>query len=560
MKIAKTLHLLIQLKNIILTVLLSTPAAVLSAQPAHRIPPAQPRLIVGIVVEQMRSDYIGRFWNKFGEGGFKRLASEGTFCRNAGYNHFFMQTAVGYATIYTGALPSGHGIVADRWFDRVAGKMQTAVSDETAGTVEGAFASGQFSPRNLLATTIGDEIRLSNLQQSKVFGVSFNPESAILSAGHAANGAFWFDCENGAWITSNYYMDHLPNWLADENRKKLADLYLARTWEPELPPEQYGDCLPDANPYETGIEGRIVFPYSLPELAKNKSIDKRYRLINRTPFGNSLTKDMAIAVMVNENLGKDDFPDLLTVAFTATENIGNDFGNMSVELEDVFIKLDRELEHFLNFLDEFAGKQNVLVFLTSNHGAAPMPDRLNEAKIPVGKFNANSAVSLLRSYLNAIYGSGEWIKTYYRQQLYLNTELIENSKLKLEDFRQTVAQFMIQFTGVSNTLTAGALQSRQFTEGFAGTVQNSYFPRRSGDVFINLYPGWIEKGTDAASHNSSYIYDTQVPLIWYGWKVKRDNITAPVNITSIAPTIAHFLNITPPNASSGKIITEMTDY
>lgn len=547
------------MKTSLIPVLLLMLSGSLSAQLVPRIPPEQPRLIVGIVVEQMRSDYIRRFWDKFGEGGFKRLVGEGSYCRNAGYNHFFMQTAVGYATVYTGTIPANHGIVADEWFDRVAGKMQTAVSDETVKTVDGAFVAGQFSPRNLLATTIGDEIKLSNMQQSKVFGISFNPESAILPAGHMANGAFWFDCDNGAWVTSDYYMKNLPNWLTDENRKKLADIYLTRTWEPEFPLDRYSRCLPDANPYETGIDGRIIFPYALPEMAGNKSIGHRYQLINRTPFGNSLTKDMATAVIVNENLGKDDFPDLLAISFTATENIGNAFGVMSVELEDAFIKLDRDLEHFLNFLDEFAGKQNVLVFLTSNHGAAQSTAYLAEANVPVGNFNSNSAVSLLRSYLNALYGSGEWVKAYFKQQLYLNVELIENSKLKLEDFQRTVAQFMIQFTGVSNTLTAGSVQNQQFTEGFAGMIRNSYFPRRSGDVFINLYPGWVEKSGDVSSHNSAYIYDTQVPLIWYGWKIKRDHISAPVDITSIAPTIAHFLNIAAPNASSGKIITEIAE-
>ncbi len=522
-----------------------------------RIPSENPRLIIGIVIEQMRSDYIARFWDKFGEGGFKRLIHEGTYCRNASYDYFFTQTSPGYATIYTGTMPAYHGIVADEWYDRANSKVVRAVADESVKTVGGAFESGHYSPRNMLGTTIGDEIKLSNLRQSRIFGVSLDPVSAILPAGHMADGAFWFDVENGNWITSGYYMQDLPNWLNEENNKKLADLYLTKTWETSFPLTQYTRCLTDENAYETGIDGRIVFPYVLPDMAKSKSISARYKLLKETPFGNSLTKDMAIAAMVNENLGKDEFTDMLTISFAATEYIGNAFGPMSIELEDAFLKLDKDLEHFLNFVDDFVGKQNTLIFLTSNHGAALTPAYLAEAKAPVGNFNYNSALSLLRSYLNALYGSGEWIKGYYGQQLYLNFDLIENSKMKFEDFQNVVAQFLIQFTGVSNTLTANALQNNQFMDGFRHKMQNNYFPRRSGDVFVNLHPGWVEKSQRATSHNSAYVYDTHVPLIWYGWKVKRDMIVRPVDITDIAPTIASFMNIMVPNASTGQVITEL---
>ncbi len=527
------------------------------AQESPRIPSESPRLIVGIVIEQMRSDYISRFWDKFGEGGFKRLIHEGTYCRNASYNYFHTQTAVGYATIYTGSMPASHGIVADEWYDRVNNKVTQAVTDETTKTVGGSFDAGHFSPHNMLGTTIGDEVKLANLRQSRVFGISLDPVSAILSAGHMADGAFWFDTENGTWISSSYYMQSLPNWLNEENKKKISDLYLAKTWDTSFPVSQYTNCLTDENPYETGIDGRIVFPYILPDIAKGKSISTRYQLLQQTPFGNSLTKDMAIATMVNENLGKDEFTDILTISFVATEYIGNAFGPMSIEVEDAYLKLDKDLEHFLRFVDDFVGKQNTLIFVTSNHGAAQTPAYLADSKVPVGTFNYNSALSLLRSYLNALYGSGEWIKGYYGQQLYLNTDLIENSKMKIEDFHNVVAQFMIQFTGVSNTLTATALQNNQYTEGYRNKMQNNYFPRRSGDVFVNLHPGWVEKSQRATSHNSAYLYDAQVPLIWYGWKVKRDMIVRPVDMTDVAPTISSFMNIMPPNASTGKVITEL---
>ena len=520
-------------------------------------PSDKPRLIVGIVIEQMRSDYISRFWDKFCEGGFKRLIQDGTWCSNASYNYFHTQTAVGYATAFTGSMPSSHGIVGDEWYDRVSNKLTQAVADESVKTVGGSYDAGKYSPHNMLGTTIGDEIKLTNFRQSKVFGVSLDPVSAILPAGHMADGAFWYDVENGSWITSSYYMPYLPNWLIEENKKKLADLYLTKTWDTTFPVQQYISSLTDENPYEIGIGGRIVFPYYLSDIARGMSISARYRLLKQTPFGNSLTKDMAIATMVNENLGKDEFTDLLTVSFVATEYIGNAFGPLSVELEDAFLKLDRDLEHFFQFIDEFAGMKNTLIFVTSNHGAAQTPAYLADSKVPVGSFNFNSALALLRSYLNALYGSGEWIKGYFGQQLYLDSDLIENSKFKLDDFRNTVAQFLVQFTGVSNTLTATTLQNSQFTEGYRSKMQNNYFPRRSGDVFVTLHPGWVEKSERVTSHNSAYPYDAQVPLIWYGWKVKRDMILRPIDMTDLAPTVSAMMNIMVPNAASGRVIEEL---
>ena len=522
-----------------------------------RTPSESPRLIVGIVIEQMRNDYISRFWDKFGEGGFKRLINEGTWCRQASFNHFYTQTAPGYATIYTGSMPASHGIVSNEWYDRVSNKLMQSITDETAKTVGGSFEAGQYSPRNMFGTTIGDEIKLSNFRQSKVFGISLDPVSAILSAGHMADGAFWYDDENGSWVTSSYYMRDLPNWLIDENKKKLSELYLTKTWDTTFPMQQYTKTLTDENPYEAGIFGRIVFPYVMSDLARGRSISERYRLLKQTPFGNSLTKDMAIALMVNENLGKDEITDVLTVSFVATEYIGNAFGTLSVELEDAFLKLDQDLEHFLQFIDDFVGRQNTLIFVTSNHGAAQTPAYLADSKAPVGTFNYNSAFSLLRSYLNALYGSGEWIKGYFGQQLYLNADFIEKSKLKLDDFRNTVAEFLIQFSGVSHTMTATALQNNQYTEGFRSKMQNSYFPRRSGDVFVNLYPGWVEKSERVTAHNSAYPYDAQVPLIWYGWKVKRDVIVRPVDMCDVAPTISTMMNIMVPNAATGKVIDEL---
>jgi len=514
-----------------------------------------PRLIVGIVIEQMRSDYISRFWDKFGEGGFKKLVNEGTYCRNASFCHFYMQTAPGYATIYTGSSPSSHGIVANEWYDRQRNRLISAVDDETMRTVGGTFDAGRYSPKQLIPTTIGDEIKLSGMMRPKVFSVSLDPVSAVLAGGHTANGAFWLDDETGGWVTSSYYMQRLPEWLVEKNDKKFADLYLTQTWDTSFHVSEYiGD---DQGAHETGIAGRLVFPYVLPEIAFRMSISDRYRLLKQTPFGNTLTKDLAVYTIMNENLGQNNQTDMISISFVATQYIGNAFGTVSVEVEDAFVKLDRDLEHFLKFLDEHIGLQNTLIFVTSNHGAATTPGYVEDAGAPAGTFNVNAAVSLLRSYMNALYGSGDWVRGFYGHQLYLNTDLLENSKLDVEAVREIVANFMLQFTGVSNTFTHSTLQNSQFTEGYRRNLQNNFYPRRSGCVFINLHPGWIERNNRATGHNSAYVYDTRVPLIWYGWNVKREIITRPVSMTDVATTIAEMMNIMTPNAATGKIIEEL---
>jgi predicted AlkP superfamily pyrophosphatase or phosphodiesterase len=531
----------------------------IQAQKSSRIPPEKPKLIIGIVVEQMRYDYLHKYIDKFGEGGFKRLLSEGTNCKNANYNYLFTQTSVGHATIATGTYPSYHGIVAEEWYVQLKDKVVNCVSDDNVSTVGGSFESGKMSPRQLLTTTVGDELRLSSFMKSKVIGLSMQGKASILATGQTANAAYWFDDVNGVWETSSFYMQDLPVWVKDFNGKKFADLYMQQTWETKLPLTDYLDrCLPDDNKYETGIEGKKTFPYLLSQIGIVDKTKKKYSLLRYTPFGNTFTKDFAISTIVGEELGKDDFTDLLMVTFSATEYVGQNFGPQSIELMDLYLRLDADLEHFFNFLDQELGKQNILIFLTSDHGAAHNPDYLADHGMPVGYFSQTAALSLLKSYLNAIYGKGEWVKNYYAQQLYLNRDLIEDAKLNLADFQQKVATFLLQFSGVANTVTSSTLQNIYFPSGVFSKMQRSYNQKRSGDVFINLEPGWVEKnGSTATSNNSSYSYDSHVPLLWYGWKVKRASIFDPVDMVDIAPTISYYLNIASPNAAVGQPIKEL---
>ncbi len=529
------------------------------AQNGKKIPSEKPKLIVGIIVSQIRSDYLYRFWDKLDEKGIKKLVNRGTFCKNTSFNYLLSQEGVGHASIVTGTTPANHGIVGKNWYLYLQDKVVGNTEDKNQKSVGGSYESGMQSPKNLMTTTLSDEIRLSNNFKSKVISVSFNPSPAVLSGGHTANAAYWFDEVSGNFVTSSFYMDSLPTWVNNFNSKKLPDIYLEKEWNTLHPISHYSESLPDDNKYETGIKGNNTFPYNLMELSKSTKKKKNYEILAKTPFGNSLTKDFALSAIVNEELGEDQFTDVLYISFTAIENIGNLFGPNSVEVEDAFLRFDKEVAHFLEFIDDNFGKENVLIFLTTDHGVAQVPTYLNDKKIPVGYFNHYGAMSLLNSALNNVYGKGKWIKAYHSQQIYLNRILIEDSRLSLEEFQNFVAQFMLQFSGVSNTITSSTLQTNNFTSGIFQKIQNGYNQKNSGDVIINLMPGWVEKSDGSTNHNSSYAYDSRIPLIWYGWKIGRGTISRPIDIIDIAPTISYMLNIPYPNASTGQPIIELVE-
>jgi predicted AlkP superfamily pyrophosphatase or phosphodiesterase len=529
----------------------------LYSQEFKKIPPEKPKFIVGIVVSQMRYDYIQRFWDKLDENGIKLLVNRGTYCKNTSFNYLFSQQGVGHASIATGTTPADHGIVGREWYLYLQDRIEQSTEDQQAKAVGGDVDNGHFSPKNLMCTTFADELKLSNNFRSKVFSVSTDPAPGIFSAGHTADVAYWFDKRTGNWITSTYYTDSLTGWVNEFNAKRFPDIYLKETWSPLFPVDQYTESQPDKNKYETGFDGQVTFPYLLEELSAVKKNKVDYSLLEKTPFGNTYTKDFATTLIVNEQLGKDDITDVLTICFTAMENIGSLFGPNSVELEDAFLRLDKEIAHFLIFLDEQVGKENVLVYLTSDHGVAQIPSFLSDNKIPAGYFNQNGALSLLISALNNTYGKGDWIRAYHAQQIYLNHTLIEDSKLSLTQMQDYIAQFMLQFSGIANTVTSHTLQTANFTEGVYRKIQNSYNQKRSGDVIINLKAGWVEKSEASTGGTSSYSYDSRIPLIWYGWKVGRGAITRQVDIIDIAPTLSTFLNITFPNSCTGTPVFEL---
>lgn len=531
----------------------------LSAQETAIIPSEKPKLIIGIEISQFRYDFIPRYWDKFGEDGFKKLINRGSYCENTSYNYLFSDLGVGSATIASGTNPAMHGIVAGSWYNNLRDEIINYVFDSKVSTIGGEYDAGQYSPHNLMTTTWADEVKIASNFKSKVISVCLDPAPAIFSAGHTADAAYWFDSKNGTWISSSFYLDSLPQWVVDFNNKELANTYLDNEWSTLLPMSNYTASLLDNNEYEKGMFGHKVFPYVIKDLSKKFNKKEKYEVLRYTPYGNNLTKDFAISAIVNEELGQDEFTDVLTLSFTVNERIGNLYGPLSVEVQDLVLRLDKELAHLLDFVDKTIGKENVLVYLTAEHGVVHVPEYLQDNKIPAGHFNASSAISLLNSYMNNIYGKGDWIKQYHGQQIYLNRTLIEDANMNLSDVQTNVANLMLQFSGVANTVTSTTLQNTNFTEGIFKTMQNGYNQKRSGDVLIHLKAGWAENPDLNGEFAAPYGHDHRVPLIWYGWKIGRNSVKRSVDLTDIAPTISTLLEISYPNSASGEPILEIIE-
>jgi predicted AlkP superfamily pyrophosphatase or phosphodiesterase len=544
--------------SLILLLFLTTSRSAIS-QSNSRIPSNKPKLIVAIEISQFRYDYIPRFWDKLSDDGFKKMILRGSYCENTSYDYLFSDIGVGNATIATGTNPAQHGIIANTWYSNLLDKIVSNIEDEDVKTVGGNYDAGRYSPKNLMTSTFADEIKLTNNFKSKVISISLDPQAAIYSSGHTTDCAYWFDRNTGSFITSSFYTDSLPVWVNEFNKKGFADVYMENEWTTLLPMSEYTASLLDNNDYEPGMFGQRVFPYVLEDISKRFTRKDKYDLLRYTPFGDNLAKDFAISAIMNEDLGKDDYTDVLFVSFTVSERIGNLFGPLSVEMEDIALRLDKELAHLLDFIEKNIGKENTLIFLTAEHGVQQLPEYLAANKIPSGYFNVGGNISLLKSYMNNIYGKGDWVKQYYGQQIYLNRNLIEDSKYNLADVQSNVANLMLQFTGIANTVTATTLQSTNFTHGIFETMQNGYNQKRSGDVLLNFTIGWAEKPAYNDDFAAPYGHDRRVPLIWYGWKIGHNSIRRPVDLTDIAPTICTMLEISYPNSASGQPILEIVE-
>jgi predicted AlkP superfamily pyrophosphatase or phosphodiesterase len=546
-------------KRIFAAILLLPGFIYMNGQGAY-LPPDKPALIIGIVVEQLRFDQVERFRDKLSENGIKKMINEGTFFRNASFDYMLTQSAPGFSTISTGTEPAYHGITSDSWYLPLKNEFIYCTKDASVNPVGGSYESGLHSPVNLNASTFADELKIASGRKSKIYAVGIKEYSAIFSAGHAADGVFWYDNTTGTWMSSTYYVDSLPSWVIDFNAMNYSETYLNKTWNLLRQASDYAVCLPDSNKFEAGFNSINYFPYDINKISKpeGRKSERNFAFLRETPFADALTTDFAIKLIENEGLGKDEIPDFLSICYSSTDYIGHRFGPSSVETGDAILRLDKDIETLLTYLNDSLGKKNILVYFTSAHGVSEIPSVMEDTRIPAGYFKQNQALQLLRSYLNAVYGEGDWVKGFSERQIFLNRTLIEDARIPLEDIQKKTARFLIQFTGVASAYPYYAFEANDFGSGHLRKIVNNFSPQRSGDVIVTLNPGWVEKdGDQITSHNSPYEYDSHVPLIWYGWTVNRSTVMRKVNMTDIAATLSSLCRVPYPNACTGEPMPEL---
>lgn len=515
----------------------------------------KPKLVVGIVVDQMRNDYIYRYWNRYGNGGFKRLVNEGFYFKNAHYNYIPTYTGPGHCSIYTGTTPRTHGIIANDWFVKENGSFMYCVQDTSKKPVGTENKSERMSPRNQLSSTIGDELKMSSNQKSKVFAVALKDRSAILPAGHAANAAFWFDDSQGAFISSSWYLNDLPPWLKDFNAKGFPKIYLEKDWNTLYPISTYTASIADNNNYEAipNKKETPTFPYRYNSfLEKNK-----VGIIRSMPYGNSITKDLAIECLKNEHLGKDDEPDLLCISFSSPDIVGHAHGPRSVEEEDLYLRLDKDLEELLSTLDKEVGKNNYTVFLTADHGGADVPNHLIDNKIPAGYLTEQSLTKEIKSYFHSAYGDSSLLNNVSNEQVFINEKKLTALKLNKEETETALANFLITLNGISEAYTSKVMKEQSFNEvDYRALLQNGYNHKLSGNVCFIYRPAFMNNGGKGTTHGSGYNYDTHVPIIFFGNGIKKGESFDYITITQIAPTVCELLCINQPNSAIGKPLND----
>lgn len=515
----------------------------------------RPKLVVGIVVDQMRWDYLQRYNDRYAtDGGFKRLMNKGFNCNNTMIPYTPTYTACGHASIYTGSVPSIHGITGNNWFDN---KKQQYVycTDDHAVSVVGSTnaAAGKMSPVNMFTTTICDELKLATNQRSKVVGIALKDRGGILPAGHSANAAYWYDSKTGDWITSTYYMKALPGWVNTFNQKKLVDEYYKLGWSTIFPINTYTQSTSDENDYEVNVLGK-GFPYTLSSV-----IGKNYSIVLSTPYGNTLTTQFAKSAIENEQLGADSITDLLAISYSSTDYIGHAFGPNSIETEDTYLRLDKELAELLDYLDSKVGKDDYLVFLTSDHGAAHNPKFMNDHKIPAGNVLITNLVDSMNLLLKQKFAVDALVTDIINFQVVLNLPVIAGKpKLKANEITEWVIQYLLQLEAVANVFAFDQLNNSTIHDTLKSRIANGYYQQRCGQIQIVLKPQWLEGFENGGTtHGLWNPYDSHIPLIWYGWKIQPGSIYRETYMTDIAATLAALLKIQAPSGNIGQVITEI---
>jgi len=525
-----------------------------------------PKLIVGITIDQMRADYLYRFRDHFCDGGFARVIDDGFSCNDHHFGYAPTFTGPGHASIFTGTTPAIHGIVANDWYDR---DLLTTVycasdADVTGVGVEGTDLesglygnAGMMSPVRMISNTIGDELKLATGLNAKVIGVSLKDRGAILPAGHSADGAFWFyGKEKGHFISSTYYVEELPQWAIDFNFSGAADNLIDLGWNMLLPLEEYSTCTPDNNPFEGAFKGELspVFPY---DLGKLKEANGGFDILKGTPGGNTILIDFALAAIDGEDLGGDEYCDLLAMSFSATDYVGHRCGPHAIETMDMYLRLDLELERFFNALDDKVGKGNWTVFITSDHGAATVPSYGASTGAPTEYWTSGNMRDRIDNSLDVKFGKRNWMSNVSNNQFFINEKSCLDSDVSVTEVAKTVSRLALEEDAILMSITEDELASRASVDPIASRLFDGHQPGISGDVVFVLKPGWLTYGRTGTTHGSPFAYDTHVPCLFYGAGVNNGSTFETTRIRDIAPTISAILKIPYPNGTTGSPISEV---
>ncbi len=535
------------MRKFILIVLLGT-VSLAQSQTLQR-----PKLVVGIVIDQMRWDYLYRFYDRYAaNGGFKRMLNQGFTCENTLIPYAPTVTACGHSSIYTGSVPAINGITGNFWWDNQQMRSVYCTEDKTVKTVGSSSALGLMSPRNLLTTTICDELRLATNFRSKVIGVSPKDRGGILPAGHSANAAYWYDNTVGDWISSTYYMTDLPKWVKDFNGQKWVDKYYQKGWNLLYAANTYIQSSADEKTYEGKPFGKS-FPYELKHLA-----GKSYSSVLTTPYGNSLTSEFAKAAITGEQLGVDAITDFLAVSYSSPDYIGHTFGPNSIESEDGFLRLDKELGELLDFLDSKVGKGQYTVFLSADHGVLQVPEFLEENKIPAGRFFLSKITVKLNNDLKAKYNIANIVVSDENYQFHLNHPVLDSAKVDKEELIEWIISHLKDEPGIARLFPIEELNEVPLPGKIREMMNNGYYPRRNGDIQLILLPNYLDAwGITGTTHGLWNPYDAHIPLLWYGWGIRQGKTNRETYMTDIAPTLAALLRIQMPNGNVGHVIQEV---
>lgn len=515
------------------------------------------KLVVGVTVDQMRFDYITRFWDDFGNDGFKRIINEGFNCKQNHYPYAPTYTGPGHAAIFSGTTPTFHGIIGNNWYRRDLKREVYCTEDSLAQGVGYYGPGSQMSPRNLKVTNLGDQIKLATQFKGKVIGVSLKDRGAILPAGRGADAAYWWIGKDmGHWITSNYYMDKVPEWVKLYNRSDAAEKMLASQWQLLKPLETYDESTADNTPFESPFKGKLQpsFPYDLQALSEQNG---GFDVLKSTPYGNKIVLDFAKLVIENEGLGQDDHTDLLTVSFSSPDYVGHQFGPQSMEAQDLFLRLDQDLGELMKHLDETVGKGEYILFLSADHGAAQVPSYLQAHKMAPDYWNPAPLEEKIEQVLDEKFGTGDYLEKYSNDQIFLNHKTIERKNLDLKEVSDLVVNVCIEFDGIAKAITGIDLASHHFSDGIFSKLQMGYSQKSSGDVVLLLEPGWISYGRQGTTHGSAYPYDTHVPFLITGRGVNHGETYEATHVTDIVPTVCAILGIQAPNACVGRVVPQI---